>query len=216
MKDIAIYGAGGFGREVACLIKRINEKELTWNLIGFFDDNPDLKGKMISHYAPCLGGINELNTYKKDLALTIPIGNPQTVRKVHYRISNEKVYYPNLIMTDFLMADIESFKIGKGNIIQGGCSVSCDVEFGDFNVLNGSIAFGHDAKVGSFNTFMPGTRISGEVNIGDENFFGVGSIVLQQIKIGNNVRLGAGSVMMTKPKDGNLYIGNPAAKFRFR
>ena len=37
MKDIAIYGAGGFGKEVACLIKRINEQEPTWNLIGFFD-----------------------------------------------------------------------------------------------------------------------------------------------------------------------------------
>ena len=24
MKDIAIFGAGGFGREVACLINRIN------------------------------------------------------------------------------------------------------------------------------------------------------------------------------------------------
>lgn len=27
MKDIAIYGAGGFGREVASLIKRINRIE---------------------------------------------------------------------------------------------------------------------------------------------------------------------------------------------
>lgn len=26
MKDIAIYGAGGFGREVACLLRRINEQ----------------------------------------------------------------------------------------------------------------------------------------------------------------------------------------------
>lgn len=216
MKDIAIFGAGGFGREVACLIKRINEKELTWNLIGFFDDNQELKGKMISHYAPCLGGIDELNAYTKELAITIPIGNPQSVKKVYLSIKNDKIYFPNLIMTDFLMADVETFKIGKGNIIQGDCSVSCDVVFGNFNVLNGGIAFGHDAKVGSFNTFMPGTRISGEVQIGDENFFGLGSIVLQQIKIGNNVRLGAGSVMMTKPKDGNLYIGNPAAKFRFR
>ena len=40
MKDIAIYGAGGFGKEVACLIKRINEQEPTWKLVGFFDDNP--------------------------------------------------------------------------------------------------------------------------------------------------------------------------------
>ena len=40
MKDIAIYGAGGFGREVACMIKHINESadEPIWNLVGFFDD----------------------------------------------------------------------------------------------------------------------------------------------------------------------------------
>ena len=216
MKDIAIFGAGGFGREVACLIKRINAKEPTWNLIGFFDDNPKLKGQMISHYAPCLGGINELNSYEKELAVTIPIGSPQVVKKIYSKITNERISFPNIIMTDFLMADVESFNIGKGNIIQGGCSASCDVSFGDFNVFNGSVAFGHDVKVGSFNTFMPGTRISGGVTIGDENFFGVGSIVLQMLKIGNQVRLGAGSVMMTKPKDGNLYIGNPAAKFRFK
>lgn len=215
MKDIAIFGAGGFGKEVACLINRINEKEPTWNLVGFFDDNPEKKGTMVSHYAPCLGGIDELNAYDKELAITIPIGDSLIVKNVYSRIVNKKIYYPNLIMTDFKMGDSETFKLGQGNIIQGNCSVSCDVEFGDFNVLNGAIAFGHDAKVGSFNTFMPGTTISGGVTIGDENFFGVGSIVLQMLKIGNQVRLGAGSVMMTKPKDGNLYIGNPATKFRF-
>ena len=26
MKDLAIFGAGGLGKEVACLIKRINEQ----------------------------------------------------------------------------------------------------------------------------------------------------------------------------------------------
>ena len=38
MRDIAIYGAGGFGKEVACLLNRINEVNHQWNLIGFFDD----------------------------------------------------------------------------------------------------------------------------------------------------------------------------------
>lgn len=216
MKDIAIYGAGGFGREVACLISRINGTSQTWNLIGFFDDNPDLKGKMISHFAPCLGGIVEVNNYKNDLCITIPIGNPGIVKSIVERIINNRISFPNLIDPSFCVADSESFSIGQGNIIQGGCSASCDVSFGDFNVLNGSVVFGHDAKVGNYNTFMPATRISGEVIIGDDNFFGVGSIVLQQIKIGNGVRLGAGSVMMTKPKDGNLYIGNPATRFRYK
>ena len=216
MKDIAIYGAGGFGREVACLIKRINEVEPTWRHIGFFDDNPDLKGVEISRFGICYGGINELNSYPDDLGLIVAIGDSSIVRSVIQRISNEKISFPNLISPDFLVADQSSFNIGKGNIIQGGCSVSCDVTLGDFNVLNGSVAFGHDDIVGSFNTFMPGTRVSGGVTIGDGNFFGVGSIVLQTLKIGNNVRLGAGSVLMTRPKDGELYIGNPASRFRFR
>lgn len=218
MKDIAIYGAGGFGREVACLINVINQSNagIVWNLIGFFDDDQSLKGKKISHFGPCLGGMEELNAYPKELAVTIPIGNPSVVKKIVEKIRNVKVYYPNLIRPDFLVGDESTFVVGQGNIIQGGCSVSCDVTLGDFNVLNGSVCFGHDAKVGSFNTFMPGTRISGGVTIGDNNFFGVGSIVLQLLKVGKNVRLGAGSVLMTKPRDGALYIGNPASIFKFK
>ena len=40
MKDIAIYGAGGLGKEVVCLIDRINKSQSKpqWRLIGFFDD----------------------------------------------------------------------------------------------------------------------------------------------------------------------------------
>lgn len=35
MNDIAIYGVGGFGRELACLIHKINEKTPIWNLIYY-------------------------------------------------------------------------------------------------------------------------------------------------------------------------------------
>lgn len=212
IKDIAIYGAGGFGREVACLINRINEVEPTWNLVGFFDDDASLKGKQISHYGPYLGGMDGLNNWKNPLAVVVAVGSPKAVKCIVERIENQKIEFPNIISPDFKIADSETFQIGRGNIIQRGCSVSCDVAIGDFNTLNGSIVFGHDDKVGNFNSFMPDIRVSGEVVIGDCNFFGVGSIILQQIKIGNNIRLGAGSVLMTKPKDGNLYIGVPARK----
>lgn len=212
MKDIAIFGAGGFGKEVACLINRINENNPTWNLIGFFDDNPLKKGEMVSHFAPCLGGIDDLNAYPKEVAVVMAMGNSNIVHKIVSKITNDNVWFPNLIHPNFTISDPESFSIGKGNIIQGACTATCDVVIGDFNVLSGSICFGHDVKVGSYNTFMPAVRISGEVKIGNSNFFGVGSIVLQQLKIGDNVRLGGGSVLMSKPKDGNLYIGVPARK----
>lgn len=215
MKKIAIYGAGGFGRETACLINKINEKKPEWELIGFFDDNPLLKGKMISHYAPCLGGLDDLNSFTVNLSIVITIGNPQTVKDVVERISNPLVDFPNIIHPDLIVVDPQTFHIGKGNIIQGRCAMSCDVTIGDFNVFNGSDVLGHDVKIGNYNSFMPNIRISGGVKVGENNLFGVGSIILQGLTIGNNVTLGAGSVMLTKPKDGCLYIGNPAKKTTF-
>lgn len=215
VKDIAIYGAGGFGREVACLINRINGVEPTWNLVGFFDDNPDKKDQPISHFGKCFGGIDALNAWPTELAVAMAIGSSVVVKKVVDKIDNGNISFPNLIHPNFVISDPDSFVIGRGNIIQGGCTVTVDVTIGDFNVLNGAICMGHDDKIGSFNTFMPAVRVSGEVKVGDFNFFGVGSIILQQIKIGNNIRLGAGSVLMTKPKDGLLYMGNPAKKTEF-
>lgn len=212
MKDIAIFGAGGFGREVACLINKINEQEATWNFIGFYDDNPALNGQLISHYGPYLGNMDDLNSVDKELYLIIAIGNPITLKTVVGKISNHNILFPNIIHPNIVYTDYETFKIGKGNIIQANCTMSCNVSIGDFNVLNGSVVLGHDVHIGSFNTLMPAVRVSGEVGIGEANFFGVGSIILQRIKIGNNVRLGAGSVLMKKPKDGVLYLGNPARK----
>lgn len=211
MKQIAIYGAGGFGREVACLLKKINEEEPTWELVGFFDDGIEI-GSQVSHFGKVLGGINELNAWPTELSIAITIGSPSIVKTLVSKITNTNILFPNIIAPTVYFADPETFKIGKGNIIQKHCSFSCDVTIGDFNVMDGADVFGHDDVVGSFNTFMPAMRISGEVIVGDGNFFGVGSIILQQIKVGNNIRLGAGSVLMRKPKEGFLYMGNPAKK----
>ena len=216
MKDIAIFGAGGLGREVACLIKRINESlfEPKWSIIGFFDDGKP-KGTSISHFGNVLGGIEEINAFKEPLDLALAIANPSVTKRIATSITNNQIYYPNLIDPTLLVVDPETFDIGYGNIIHRGCLFSCSVKIGNFNILNGKVTLGHDVTVGDFNAIMPSVNISGEVTIGDGNFFGVGSIVLQQLSVGNGVRLGAGSVMMTKPKDGCLYIGNPAKRFKY-
>lgn len=211
MKTIALYGAGGFGREIACLLNKINEIEQTWELIGFFDDGIE-KGTRVSHFGEVLGGLSELNSYPKELSVAITVGNPKVVAAIVSKITNPYIDFPNIIAPTVYFSDPETFKIGKGNIIQKQCSFSCDVTIGDFNIMDGADVFGHDDVIGSFNTFMPAMRISGEVTIGNYNFFGVGSIILQQIKIGDAIRLGAGSVLMRKPKPGCLYIGNPAKK----
>ena len=215
MKDIAIFGAGGWGKEVACLISDISKhSDEKWNFIGFFDDDIE-KRASTSRYGKILGGMDELNAYPTPLAINIAIGDPRSLRKVKNRITNKNVYFPNIISHRFRMTDEQSFRIGEGNVIGNGCVSSIDVSIGSFNILNADIVMGHDVTIGDYNVIMPDVRISGEVNIGEENLIGVGCIILQQIKIGSKVNLGAGAVLMTKPKDGCTYIGNPAKRFKF-
>lgn len=212
MQNIAIYGAGGFGQEVACLLNRINEKERQWNLIGFFDDVRK-KGDKVSHFGTVLGNGEAINTYPDKLYLAIAIGDPEVIKNKVNNIHNKNIVFPNLIDPSLKIVDKETFYIGQGNIIQSSCIVSCHVAIGNFNVLNGSVVLGHDVNIGNYNMLMPATRISGNVQIGNNNFFGVGSIVLQRLKIKDDIRVGAGSVLMFSPKKTGLYIGNPAKRF---
>lgn len=215
MKDIAIYGAGGFGREVACLIRIINEslKEPRWRLVGFFDDGVE-KGTSIE-YGRVLGGIDELNAWNTELDVCFAIGNGSAIEKIVNKVNNPVVCYPNIIHPDVYFFDRATMKFGKGNIISKGCSLTTLITVGDFNLMNGDVTVGHEAVIGNYNTFMPGVRVSGAVNIGNNNFFGVNSVILQQLKIKNNTKLGAGSVLMTNPKEGGLYIGVLAKRTDF-
>jgi len=209
MKNIAIYGAGGFGKEVATILDKINEKVPTWSLLGFYDDGI-APGTNISVYGKVLGGIEALNAVDTPLSIVFAIGRPQILQLLVSKITNPLVDFPNIIHPDAYFADLRTFKLGKGNVIVRGCSFSCDVEVGDFNQFNSISALAHDVRVGSFNVFMPLTRISGEATIGDLNLFGINSIVLQTIKVGSNKRFGPNCVLMTKPRKEGLYMGNPA------
>ena len=214
MQDIAIYGAGGLGREIKILIDRINNTTPHWNFIGFFDDGIP-KGTNIHDYGIVLGGIQELNQWSKDLSVALCFGNSKTLKKVKEKINNNNISFPNLIDPSFYMGDPKSLKLGEGNIIQGCFVGSVNISIGDFNLFNGDIWIGHDVHIGNYNIVMPGARISGEVIMGNNNLIGADSFIKQQIKIGNNITLSPLSALLTKPKDGNTYIGNPAKIFKF-
>lgn len=209
MKDIAIYGAGGLGREVACLIRIINSNNPQWNIIGFFDDGKSI-GDDVPGFGSILGGINELNNWQSNINVVLCFGSPRTLQTICTRITNPLVAYPNIIAPDFGIADPDTFSIGRGNIITTHCNVSTNIHIGDFNLFNGSIAFGHDVSVGNYNVFMPGTRISGSVTIGSRCLFGAGSFVKQELIIPDGITLSPLSPLLTKPKADSLYMGNPA------
>lgn len=209
MKDIAIYGFGGYGREIASIIKSINTVKPTWNILGFFDDDQSKLG-LENEYGKVLGGIDFVNSYDKELSVVMAIASPNVLEKIITNINNPNLSFPNIIAPTVFFFDKETFNIGYGNVLCHHCRVSTDVTMGNFNLINGCCSFGHDVKLGNYNMMQPETRVSGETTIGNKNFFGVRCTILQGLKIGNETRIGAGSFIIRKTKDGQTYFGNPA------
>lgn len=211
-ESIIIYGAGGLGREVACLIKVINSEKEQWKFLGFVDDSVP-PGTDLT-YGKVLGKCDYLNSYDKKVAVVIAVGNPTVMRTIYDKISNHNVWFPTIIAPDVKIFDKESVIIGEGNLITFGCRISCSVSIGNFNLLNGCVSLGHDVKLGDFNVLMPDVRVSGETHIGKDNFLGARSFVAQRLRIGNRTKISAGSIVMRNTKDNALYMGNPAQRIK--
>lgn len=212
MDNVAIYGFGGFGREIASIIQTINLVNPKWNIIGFFDDG--VEPGTANRYGKVLGGLETLNTWSSPLNVVLAIASPAILKKLTSEIDNPYIRYPNIVAPTVLFFDAGSVNMGQGNVLCHSCRVSCDVKLGDFNLLNGAVSLGHDVEVGNFNVMQPELRVSGETTIGDSNFFGVRALVLQGLKIGNQTRIGTGSIVMRNTKDGMTYFGVPAKIFR--
>ena len=208
MKDIAIYGAGGCGREIACLIRIINKRKKSWNFIGFFDDGKEIGER--NDYGSVIGGMKELNSWDKLLCVVFAIGSSKILSKLTSSITNPLLDFPNIISPDTIFIDENKVTFGKGNVIFMSSLISCNVKIGDFNFFNSMNTIGHDVIIGNCNVFMPSTRISGQVTIGDENIFGVSSTVIQNVQIGNRTTVGANSLIIRKTKDDMTYMGCPA------
>lgn len=208
MKDIAIFGAGGFGREVLTLINDINKVENTWNIVGFFDDGYK-KGDVINGVT-VLGTTKDLNAWNKRISVVLAIGNPIIKKKIINNINNQYVDYPTIIHPSVLVGDINYVKIGKGCIICANNIITTNIEIKDFVILNLACTVGHDTIIGNYASFMPTCNISGEVIINDSVYCGTGVKIINQIEIGGNSIIGAGAVVTTSQPDNCTIVGIPA------
>lgn len=213
MKDIAIFGVGGFGREVLTLIQDINKVEPTWNVIGFFDDGYPVGYEV--HGLKNLGGVVELNEWKTPLAVTVAIGMPRIKKAILNNINNSLVEYPTLIHPSVIIGDKDYVKIGKGCIICAYSVITCDVVVGDFVILNLACTLGHDTVVMDNCAFMPTCNISGECVIEEGVYCGTGVKIINQTSIGAGTIVGAGAVV-TKPLPAKCTaVGVPAKAVKF-
>ena len=208
MKKIAIFGAGGFGLEVAMLIEQINEKRHEWELVGFFDDGED-EGKIINGY-PVLGGIEKLNQWDSVLSLVLALGIPSTKKAVWEKIQNNNISYPVLVHPSVITGRKRYVTIGEGSIICAGTIITTNISIGRHVILNLACTVGHETEIGDFSSFMPTCNISGEIKVGEATFWGTGAKVINRKTIGNNVIIGAGAVVTIDIPDDVTAVGVPA------
>ena len=208
MKDIAIFGVGGFGREVLSLIQDINKQERKWSIVGFFDDGYPI-GTKVNGFEN-LGGIETINNYNKPLDLVIAIGTPSIKKTVISKISNPQINYPTIIHPTVIIGDKNYVRIGIGCIFCAYTIVTTNIEIGDFVILNLACTVGHDTKIGKYSAFMPTCNVSGEVIIEDGVYCGTGVKIINQTSIGTNTIVGAGAVVTNPLPSDCTAVGVPA------
>lgn len=211
MKQIAIIGAGGFGREVKMLIDQINVVHPQYEIIGFFDDKP--YGLPINGL-PYLGTIAQAAQAATPLSFALGIGDPGTRKKIVEVLDKPGFDFPNLIHPSVIIGTDEVF-IGRGNIICAGNILTVNIEIKDFVILNLCCTVGHDTVIGSFSSFMPSVNISGEVHIHEGVYVGTGAKIINLLQIGEYTVVGAGAVVAKSLPPNCTAVGIPAKPIKF-
>jgi sugar O-acyltransferase (sialic acid O-acetyltransferase NeuD family) len=215
MNKIAIFGAGGFGREVKSLIEDINKslaQKDKYIIVGFYDDNVE-KATLI-HNLTVLGGIKELNEIDSPLSLALAVGDPKTKKIILDKINNNNILYPNLIHPSVIKSN-NNVELGKGNIIAANNLLTCDILIKDFVILNLSCTVGHDTIIGSYCSFMPSVNVSGEVVVEEQVYVGTGATIINQVIIKKNTLVGAGALVSKSLPENCTAVGVPAKPIKF-
>ena len=213
MKDLIIIGASGFGREVAWLVERINKKSLTWNLIGFIDDNPAFQGITVNGY-PVLGKTEDVSKYT-DSYFVCAVGVPLIRKKIIEKVKavNPSIHFGTLIDPTVTISD--HVVIGEGTVICAETIITVNITIGSHVLINLDCTVGHDAVLQDYVTLYPSVNVSGMTNIGCCCELGTGMQIIQGKQIGAYSIVGAGSVVVKDIPTKCTAVGSPAKPIKF-
>ncbi|MDD6291419.1 MAG: acetyltransferase [Lachnospiraceae bacterium] len=211
MKDLYIIGAGGFGREVAWLVERINANNPEWTIKGFIDDNEWIWGVEYDGYK-VLGGSEYLKRCENAYAVCA-VGSAKTRKAIIEKYDNSNIKYATLIDPSVILSD--SVDIGEGSIICAGTIITVDITIGKHVIINLDCTIGHDSILNDFVTLYPSVNVSGNVKIGVGVELGTGMQIIQGKNIGANTILGAGSVVTSYVPNNCTAVGVPAKPIKF-
>ena len=213
MKNLIIFGASGFGREVAWLVERINNVAPTWNLLGFMDDDDSIQGSLINGYK-VLGKTKDVSSYP-DAYFVCAVGASRTREKI---VNNLKSVNPDIKFGTVIDPSVEKsdlVSIGEGSIICAHTIITVNISIGKHVIINLDCTVGHDAVLGDFVTLYPSVNVSGITKIGHAVELGTGMQIIQGKTVGDYSIVGAGAVVVKDIPEKCTAVGSPAKPIKF-
>jgi len=208
IRDLALVGAGGLGRETAELVRSINADRPTWRLVGFFDDDPALQGTSIAGL-PVLGTVAD--AAHGSLAIAVCTARPTvgcSRAPISARLALDPDRAPALVHPSASLAP--STVIGPGSIVLAGVVATADVTIGAHVVVMPQTVLTHDDQIDDFVTIASGVRLGGGVHVEREAYLGAGAMVREGLCIGEAALVGMGSVVLTDVPARQTWVGVPA------
>jgi sugar O-acyltransferase (sialic acid O-acetyltransferase NeuD family) len=213
MKQIAIFGVSGFGREVMPLArKQWSDAREPYDLV-FVDDDP--------HATECNG--HRVLTYVEWLArpagsrhISIAIANSSVRQKLVERCLADEVLFFDVRASSVVQHD--DIQLGEGAILCSFVHLTSNIRIGQHFHANIYSYVAHDCVIGDYVTFAPGVMCNGNVVIEDYAYIGTGAIIKQgnpgqPLVIGRGAVVGMGAVVTKSVPPGVTVFGNPAKPF---
>jgi sugar O-acyltransferase (sialic acid O-acetyltransferase NeuD family) len=210
MKELYIYCAGGFGKEVMDVARRLNMSKPQWSNIHFLDDISLDSTK----YGAKVHNLDELlrNGAMNRGEVVIANGEPFVREKLFDRLAANGVSLGVVVDVSSLVADTAILE--PGVVITPLCSISSDARLNRNASVNTMSIVGHDVEVGENSVISSMVNIGGACKIGKNCYIGMGALIKESIVIGDNVIIGMGSVVYNDIPSEVIALGNPARPMR--
>ena len=206
-KQIVIYGASGFGREVSWLIQSCDDYEV----ICFIDDDTSKHGASLNEI-PIMSLENASKLFPGAFVVG-GVGVPRTRQLLMEKAMSagfrfETIIHPRVERSQWI-------KVGTGTVICAGNILTTNITFGEHVQINLDCTIGHDVVMGNYTTLAPGVHVSGWVHFGKRVYVGTGAVIIngteeKPIMIGDDVVIGAGACVTKSIPPGETWGGVPA------
>lgn len=206
---IGVYGASGFGREVAPVIR--SSPKGAGAQIVFIDDNPAAAGS--SNGYPVYQWPEFLAVNASEKSAVIAIADAQVRSMLADRCEEAGIPMFDVAASNIFIGD--DIEIGEGCILQPFVTLTSNIVIGRHFHANIYSYVAHDCRIGDFVTFAPGVMCNGNVHISDRAYIGTGAVLKQgspdkPLTIGAGATVGMGAVVTKDVPPGVTVVGNPA------